>query len=184
MTDAAVILAGGRSRRLGTPKQSVVIDGATLLERTVTACIDFATIVVVGPRSPLLPERVIQVREEPPFGGPVAAIFAALPALKSAGSTSVLVLACDMPRVSELVSAVPSLNDEVDAFISRDRGRIQPLAGRYRMSALEDAITRSPIRGASMFTLLAGLECTTFDMPEGCADDVDTSADLAAWATS
>ena len=48
----AVVLAAGASRRLGRPKQTVVIDGETLVERTVRVVMEAElspVIVVVSP---------------------------------------------------------------------------------------------------------------------------------------
>jgi molybdopterin-guanine dinucleotide biosynthesis protein A len=161
----------------------VVVDGATLLQRTITACGDFKTTVVVGPSTSAVPEGVIRIREKPAFGGPVAAIAAALPLLESYSVESVLVLACDMPRVAELVAALPRLEDDVDALIPRDRGRLQPLAGIYRTNPLAAAIARGATADASMFSVLQSLTCSSFDLPDGCADDIDTPDDLAVWVT-
>lgn len=180
---AAVILAGGRSRRLGTPKEDALVGGMTLLERTLAACVAADPIVVVGPDKPRLDRRIVQVRESPVHGGPVAALLAALPALEYALTDSVVVLACDMPRVAELVIALPSLTNDVDAVIARDRGHVQALAGIYRISSLVQVVTRAPAAGASMHSLLGQLRCKWIDVPVGCTDDVDTPADLAAART-
>ena len=173
---AAVVLAGGSTSRLGTPKELAVVGGRTLLDLTIDACAGADPIVVVGPSRTDLPSSVVQVREEPALGGPVAAIAAALPVLGVA--PTVLVLACDMPRVAELVAALPDLPEEVDAVVARDRGRSQPLAAIYRTSALAQAIGGKSARGVSMRELLAVLEVAWVVVPAGCTDDVDTPADL------
>jgi molybdopterin-guanine dinucleotide biosynthesis protein A len=52
----AVILAGGRSSRLGgVPKQQLTYDGATLLQRALDAAGGAAAAVVVGPGPGALP---------------------------------------------------------------------------------------------------------------------------------
>jgi len=112
----AIILAGGRSSRLGgVPKSGLIYDGATLLERSLRAAGTAACIVVVGPDPGDLPEGVLTCREDPPFAGPAAAIAAGLAALAAhqaggdqaaAPSPFTLVLACDMPRSAEAVRAL------------------------------------------------------------------------------
>lgn len=179
MIDAAVILAGGRSQRLGRPKESVVVAGESLLDRSVRACGDTDTIVVVGPPRPTLARDIVQVREEPAHGGPVAALASALPILASVGARAVLVLACDMPRVEEVVAALRPVELRSDAIIARDRGRGQPLAAVYRREALASTLGRFPVEGASMRSVLADLRCTFVDVADGCTDDVDSPADLA-----
>lgn len=151
---AAIVLAGGRSSRLGRPKEDVVIGGRTLLERTVDAC-GGLDVVVVGPEAQ---------------GGPVGALAAGLERVDAA---EVLLLACDMPRVDELVAALPPIPARADAVVAVDRRRRQPLAGRYRVAAL---VGLEP--GTSMRALLDRLTVVEVAVPEGCTDDVDTPADL------
>ncbi|MCQ2001384.1 molybdenum cofactor guanylyltransferase [Arthrobacter zhaoxinii] len=88
----AIILAGGRSTRLGgTPKALLLADGRTLLETTLAAIPDARHIAVAGP--PELAARLeaapaegtrrtpVLVREEPAYAGPAAAVGAAVTAL-------------------------------------------------------------------------------------------------------
>lgn len=108
-----MILAGGRSSRLGgVPKSRLMYDGATLLERALLAARGAAAVVVVGPDPGTLPAGVLSSREDPPFGGPAAAIAAGMAALDShcgdARAAVTLVLACDMPRVDQAVAALLS----------------------------------------------------------------------------
>ena len=126
----AVILAGGRSSRLGgVPKAGLMVDGATLLGWALRAARDARRIVVVGPASGDLPPGVLGCREDPPFSGPAAAIAAGVSALAAQGSAMqgsgtqgreglsggsaadapaalTLVLACDMPRVAGAVASL------------------------------------------------------------------------------
>ena len=178
----AVILAGGRSRRLGRPKEDVRIGERSLLERTIDACAAAHRIVVVGPwREDLADSGVVQVREDPPLGGPVAALAAAIDQLEE---PTLLVLACDMPRVRELVASLPQPAGDDDACLALDRGRVQPLAGWYRRAALAAALAQRTVEravdGASMRSVLDDLTIRLVDVPPGCTDDVDTPADLDA----
>lgn len=195
----AVVLAGGRSRRLGHPKEDVVVDGRTLLERTVTACAALPgvrRVVVVGPPRTLAPcvpagpgstdaaeVEVVHVREEPPHGGPVAALAAALAALD--GPEELVVVACDMPRVAEVLTALDArgpLPDAADAFVAVDRDRHQPLAARYRRAALARELAREPAPDRSVRSVLAGLRVVPVAVPPGACDDVDTPEDAARLA--
>jgi molybdopterin-guanine dinucleotide biosynthesis protein A len=111
----AVILAGGRSSRLGgVPKQSLTYDGDSLLGRAAAAAGGAKAAVVVGPDAAEVPTGEVpagflRCREEPPFGGPAAAIAAGLAALAAAGGNRprlTLVLACDMPNAGQAVAAL------------------------------------------------------------------------------
>ena len=109
----AIILAGGKSSRLGgVPKSRLIYDGATLLERSLRAAGAAGRTVVVGPDPGDLPDGILSCREDPPFAGPAAAIAAGLGALAAdhasrheAGAPApfILVLACDMPRSAAAV---------------------------------------------------------------------------------
>src|ERR1700712_2199423 len=136
MVVVAVVLAGGRSSRLGgAPKASLVYQGRTLLEHTLDAVSDARHIVVVGdpvlvaqaaPGTAEPSRRGIVTREQTPFAGPAAAIAvgfaAAFASLESGsrhdpsdrdGEALVLVLACDMPRVGEVVGALAAAADRL-----------------------------------------------------------------------
>lgn len=195
----AIILTGGRSSRLDfVPKADFVVDATTLLERTLHAASPARRLVVVGP-TPFhdLPEGVILVREEPPFGGPAAAIAAGLTALEfdhDDDGAVVLVLACDMPHVE---AAVPVLLSALEAApmaegvlaVEADGDgaeRRQPLAAAYRMHALREAVAktsrenshalpgRNPLSGMSMFRFIDGMNLLNAPVPPGATADVDT----------
>ncbi|HWI31564.1 MAG TPA: NTP transferase domain-containing protein [Microbacterium sp.] len=179
----AIILAGGRASRLGgAPKPLLTVGGIGLLRGSVDAvtAAGCSPVVVVGP--PLIDEAAVRwVREDPPFGGPVAAVIAALPHVDTA---TVLVLSTDLPRVGEAVSclfetaAIAPLADGL--CLTDDGGRPQWLTGLYRTASLRDAAERVPDAGAgaSMRALLAELEIATVRAPWGVAADVDTWQDL------
>lgn len=169
----ALILAGGRSSRLGhSAKQKLRIDGATLVERAVAAVRSAGAraVVVVGDERM---DAVVTVREQPVFGGPVAAIAAGTAALGS-DSDLVLVLACDMPSIASALSALVTAPDG-DGWIARDGGRRQQLAFSSRPSALRRALGAVPEhRGASVRSLLEHLDLRDAVVPDGSTDDIDT----------
>ena len=203
----AIILAGGRSSRLGgVPKSGLIYDGATLLERSLLAAGAAGRAVVVGPDPGGLPGGVLTCREEPPFAGPAAAIAAGLAALAAdhasrhaAAAPYTLVLACDMPRSAGAVRALAEAlaasaagtpeRDGADGVmaVSAD-GRKQPLAGFYGTAGLQrsvaDAASRDRLENASVFALLARLDVREVRVPPGSTDDVDTWDDASALGVS
>lgn len=76
----AVVLAGGRGSRMGgVDKPRIEVDGRTLLARVIAGIPTDVPIVMVGPmHDDAIARKVRVVREEPVFGGPVAALAAAL----------------------------------------------------------------------------------------------------------
>ncbi|MEV6016485.1 DUF6457 domain-containing protein [Streptomyces sp. NPDC051997] len=92
------MLAGGAARRLGgEDKPGVRVGGRTLLDRVLAACADATrTVVVAGPRPTARP--VEWAREDPPGGGPLAALDAGL---RLTEAPHVLVLSADVPFLEE-----------------------------------------------------------------------------------
>uniref|UniRef100_UPI00055F84E1 molybdenum cofactor guanylyltransferase n=1 Tax=Kitasatospora sp. MBT63 TaxID=1444768 RepID=UPI00055F84E1 len=89
----AVVLAGGAAARLGgADKPGLTVGGRSLLDRVVAACEGADRIVVVGPQRATAGVR--WAREEPPGGGPVAAVAAGLAQVTA---DRVLLLAADLP---------------------------------------------------------------------------------------
>ena len=139
------------------------------------------------------------VREDPPFGGPAAAVVAALrswagvpggltfsPTATAPGWT--YLLACDMPGVAAAVArvaaALPRAHAGTDGLCLMESGTAQPqwLAGVYRTSALLRAAQALPGegRGASVRALLAGIAVEVVPAPADETFDVDTWEDLAS----
>lgn len=133
----AVVLAGGGARRLGgVDKPGVRVGGRALLDRVLSACADARTTVVVAdPRPTARP--VVWAREDPPGGGPVAALDAGL---RHTTAERVVVLSADLPfldagTVRRLLAALRT--GGVDGALLTDAdGRDQPLVAAYRASAL------------------------------------------------
>jgi molybdenum cofactor guanylyltransferase len=93
----ALVLAGGRSRRMGGgDKTRLPVDGVPLLDRVMQALSPEATVVVVGDERPA-PRSVIWTREQPLHGGPAAAVAAGLPHVTS---DVTLLLAGDLPLLT------------------------------------------------------------------------------------
>lgn len=174
----ALILAGGRSSRLGdSDKRKLQIDGMSLLRRSIHAVqqAGVRSVIVVGDEAM---DGVVTVREEPAFGGPVAAIAAGMGAL-AAAPDAVLVLACDMPSIDR---ALPALLDGFrgDGAIAFDRGRRQQLAIVVDPGALTAALGHLPsVTDASMRALLGPLDLAEVPVPDGATDDIDTWDDAA-----
>ncbi|WP_461165278.1 molybdenum cofactor guanylyltransferase [Arthrobacter sp. R4-81] len=200
----ALILAGGRSSRLGgVPKSGLMYDGETLLVRAIAAAQGAAKTVVVGPDPGGLPAGVLAVREDPPYSGPASAIAAGVAALAEGRtgrpSPLTLILACDMPRSAVAVgvlrqnlgfsaaAANPDSGSDGVMAVS-PQGRKQPLAGLYRTDSLQRAVDEARLRGglrdASVFSLLARLDVRLVTVPAGSTDDVDTWDDAAALGVS
>ncbi|RBY80172.1 molybdenum cofactor guanylyltransferase [Blastococcus sp. TF02-09] len=135
---AALVLAGGRAVRLGgEAKPQLEVGGRTMLAAVLGAVADAERRVVVGPPQPV-PEDVVVVREQPPGGGPVAALRAGLPAV---GSDVVALLAGDLPFLSAaLLGQLRTALAGDGVLVVDDGGRDQFLLGVWRTAALRAAL--------------------------------------------
>ena len=178
----ALVLAGGRAKRLGgQAKPQLDVGGRSMLATVLAACGSAAARVVVGPPQPV-PPGVVVLREEPPGGGPVAALRAGLPVVRT---DVVAVLAADLPFLTA------ALLDELRArltgdgvLVVDDTGQDQPLLGVWSTAALRSAVAAAPAGPTSMRRVLAPLAVRRLRpaVPEGQLPpwtDCDTPADLA-----
>ena len=174
----AIVLAGAQSRRLdGADKALVEIDGRTLLDTVLAATEGADRVIVAGPRRTVAPE-VIWVQEQPPGGGPVAAVAAAL---AETAADWVLVLATDLPRVADAVPLLLTAAAHADVAVLERGGRRNHLAAVWRTSALRDALDRLPtVADAAMRALFEEVEVEEVADTGGWGIDVDTWSDVEA----
>jgi molybdenum cofactor guanylyltransferase len=138
---AAVVLAGGKAARLGgQAKPQLEVGGRSMLETVLAAVSDAAERVVVGPPQPV-PAGVRLVREQPPGGGPVAALRAGLPEVTT---DVVALLAGDLPFLTAALVAELRARLAGDGVLVVDEGgRDQYLLGVWRTTALRRAVEAS-----------------------------------------
>ncbi|MDQ4215459.1 molybdenum cofactor guanylyltransferase [Microbacterium sp. ASV81] len=178
----AILLVGGRARRMdGAVKPLLSVGGAPLLTRALRALAHAGAdpVVAVGPR--LDESDVVWVREDPPFGGPVAAIAAALAHGALAATEWVLVLAGDLVHPEAVVRrllAAPR-TAEYDGVVFRAGEQPQWLAALYRVGSLRAALAELDApEGVPCRALLGGLALHRILDEDGCTGDIDTPEDL------
>jgi len=191
----AILLAGGRASRVdGATKPLFDVGGRTLLGAAVEAvrAVDARPITVAGPEAAASDvgvdlDGVDFVREDPPFGGPVAGGVAALDAWRTGDVVPewTFLLACDVPgigaAVARLAQDVLLLPGDSDGVCLADAsGRPQWLAGVYRTEALTRTAGALDDRGrdAPVRALVADLAIAVVRAPADETDDVDTWEDL------
>lgn len=174
----AVVLAGGGARRLGgVDKPGLEVGGVRLLDRVLVALTDAAQVVVVGPARPTV-RPVVWAREDPPGGGPAAALAAGL-ALVAA--PAVVVLAADLPFLdAATVALLRSAAEGHDGAVLVDAdGRDQVLTSAWTTARLRERAT-GDLSDRPLRALLRGLEPARLAAPDPRAvEDCDTPEDLA-----
>ncbi|MDQ1017811.1 NTP transferase domain-containing protein [Streptomyces afghaniensis] len=180
----AVVLAGGAARRLGgADKPGVRVGGRALLDRVLAACAGArATVVVAAPRPTARP--VTWAQEDPPGGGPLAALDAGL---RHTTAEHVVVLSADLPflrehTVDRLLSALRT--SAADGVLLTDpEGRDQPLVAAYTASRLREGLAlladrHDGLAGLPLRRLIAELDLTRISDPVA-SFDCDTWDDIA-----
>lgn len=184
---AAVVLAAGGSKRLGRAKQTLRLDGKTLLELVISRLLPLVhqTYVVVGSRAAEVvasaDKRRVEIIENPDWAqGMSTSIQAGIRALGSSYE-AVLIAACDQPLIQA---------EHYDALLTRWRDEpAGPVATDYAngtvgipavfpASSFAELMTLTGDRGARRL-LLGANSIVNSD----ARHDVDTQADYDALVT-
>lgn len=144
----AIVLAGGKSSRMGQDKALIPIQGVPLLQRVcgiAQSCADVVYIVTPWPeryQDLLLPDCQF-IREVPLSGeslahGPLVGFAQGLAKVKT---DWVLLLACDLPRLrvevlQDWVTRLDSVGDNAIAALAHHPKGWEPLCGFYRRRCL------------------------------------------------
>lgn len=144
---STVILAGGRSRRMGRPKAALPLGSTSFLARLVTelhaASDDLVVVSAPHPEEPYPVEQLLEpfdgrvklIRDPLPFAGPVPALIAGL---RAARHPIVFGCSCDLPLLDHSVARVMTeMLDDFDAVLPVVDGRPQPLCAIYRRTCAD-----------------------------------------------
>jgi molybdopterin-guanine dinucleotide biosynthesis protein A len=131
-----ILLAGGKSRRMGEDKRFLRVGEQTLFERTLAVLQSiFQTVcVVIAQDSPPLEAKVPVVRDLVPSCGSLGGLYTGL---KQAHTEYVFVVACDMPFLNPtLVRHMVFLKDNADIVMVRLEQGLQPTHALYSRRCL------------------------------------------------
>lgn len=180
---AAVVLAGGASRRMGRDKATLPYQGGTLLEHVVSAVKPRCApvFVIAAPGQPIPPVDADVLRDDVRGVGPLVATGRGLRAAAEAGVPWAFVCAVDMPYLDTALIDVlveSSKNLTADVVLPWD-GRDHYLAALYRTS-LVDRISALVAAGErSMSALVNSVEAQRIVVADARSlTNVNSSADL------
>jgi molybdenum cofactor guanylyltransferase len=185
----AVVLAGGTSQRFAPDKLAEQVEGKPLLDRTLASLPEHMAIVVVGAVRKVA-RPVIFTSEDPPGGGPAAALVAGVRRALAEPSDAIVTLPADAPFGGQAAGTLLSrLDDEPStrAVVGVDaHGREQPLQLTLRPAAagaLVAAAGPGGAAGVSARRLLDALRPGLVGQELAPAElwDIDTADQLLAW---
>jgi len=182
-----VVLAGGRSSRLGRDKALLTLDGEPLLARTVRLLHGLADdVIVLGPpeRGALAPgARVLP--DERPGDGPLPALATALREMRG---ERLVAVATDMPLLNpSLLAYLLDRSEGYDVAVPRVGGRTQQLHAVYAracLPAVEAQLSRDDLKIDRFFGTVRTLvveedEIAALDPDFFSFRNVNTAADWA-----
>lgn len=186
MRSAAIVLAGGRSTRMGRPKAWLEWHGSTLLRRAAGLAgraVDGPVVVVRAPgqRLPALPPDVECVDDARPGRGPLEGLAAGLRAL-GARADAAFVCGVDAPLLHPaLVRAVLRALDggDHDVALPHAGGHPQPLAAAYRTRVAPTVAEQLAADRRGARDLLARLRVLTLHPADLLADPALAAHDPA-----
>ncbi|PYV16813.1 MAG: molybdenum cofactor guanylyltransferase [Acidobacteria bacterium] len=184
----AVVLAGGKSRRMGTNKAFILVAGAPIISRLIDEArllTDEVRISANDP-APYEPFGVPVISDIHPGHGPLAGLHAAF---ASTRRRLVLLLACDLPHArAAWLEQLVALADPWDAVIPRTSdGRVHPLCAVYKRTCLP-ALERNLRAGVNKMTSVFDdsslrvlwLECRAGGFRDTDLANINTPEDLAS----
>src|SRR5215208_1046378 len=158
MSVGGIVLAGGKSTRMGVAKATLPFGPETMLQRVVRLLGTVVSpIVVVGAGSqelPELPPAVIVTRDEREARGPLEGLCAGLKALPFEADAA-YVTSCDVPLlVPAFVERMIDLLGDHDIAVMEIDGFTHPLSAVYRRTTLpqiESLLAADRLRPAFLF---------------------------------
>lgn len=138
MNVTGIILAGGKSSRLGTNKALLRVGGTRLIDRAIQLLEPICDEILVMSNIALPDIKYPIIADEHKNIGPIAGIQVGLAHSKSDKN---IVLACDMPNIKQsfLHALLDDSMDDYQAIIPRHKdGSLEPLMGIYHKSLLSE----------------------------------------------
>ncbi|NWF74923.1 MAG: molybdenum cofactor guanylyltransferase [Nitrospirae bacterium] len=136
MEVTGVLLAGGKSRRMGEDKRSLVVGEQTLLERGlgVLRSIFHEVLVVIAQDSPPLDVNARVLRDLVSDCGSLGGVYTGL---TLATTPHIFVVACDMPFLDQtVITQITSRRATADIVMARLAARLHPMHALYGKGCL------------------------------------------------
>lgn len=193
----SIILAGGKSTRLGRSKALQTIAGKSLIQWVIDRLATISTEIIIatarGEEIPCTsPVTVQTVADAYHHRGPLAGIYAALTA---SSQTRAIVVGCDTPFLSvRLLEYMTGVSSQYDVVVPRIADKVEPLCAVYSTSCLgtiRELLEQNELKISRLFDIvraryIEGHEISRFDPQHlsffnvNSQVDLDRARDLAA----
>jgi molybdopterin-guanine dinucleotide biosynthesis protein A len=166
----ALVLCGGKSKRMGRPKAFLPYNGTTMINHILNVISDLfsETFIVANEPESYEDLEVDVVKDILPYRGPLGGI---LSGLLVSQFPHAFVIACDMPLVDgKLVRELVRQRHEHDVVVAAHEDGIEPLLGVYSKNCikpLEESLFNGDL---SLKDFLSGLNSSTFQIDEGAIE--------------
>lgn len=183
-----VLLAGGRSTRMGSDKAFVEVGGEPLWRRQARTLADLGCERIVASRqagqAPF--PGLESLPDEAPDLGPMGGLLAGL---RLGAGPLLALLAVDVPGADAAWFApLLARSDPRTGAVYQNGGYLEPLAGLYPAAALDEAVRRVTRHDLSLQGLCRSLEqaelLAVVELPgslRGAAANLNEAGDLASW---
>ena len=157
MDITGVVIAGGKSRRMGFDKASIVFNNATFLQRSIDLLNQFTPDILISSNACQSNEYVI-VPDEIENIGPLGGLYSCL---RKSKYSKVFVVPVDMPLLDKEI--ITYLLDNADfsksATIFQVLGRKHPLVGIYDVSLVSQIHSQIKKKDYKLLNLLQMSSC-------------------------
>ena len=133
----AVILAGGKSSRMGSNKAFLKLKGKTLIERQIDLLREMFDEIFISANTPSEYEflNLPVFKDIYSDKGPLCGIYTSL---VNSGSVNTFMLACDMPFVeSGLIKHLKGFTKEYDVVVPKSERGLEPLHAFYSKNCID-----------------------------------------------
>ncbi len=131
-----IVLAGGKSSRMGSDKSLMILNGKTLIEYSIDALKPLCEIVMISSNNFIYDYTGCEVwPDELPDGSPMIGIYSCL---KRSQTEFNIILSCDMPLIntSLLEYLLENASDSDITVPIHGNNLIEPLCGIYKQTCL------------------------------------------------
>jgi molybdopterin-guanine dinucleotide biosynthesis protein A len=156
----AIILAGGKSSRLGRSKALQVIEGKSLIQWVIDRLATLSTeIIIATAHGEAIPcssaVRIKTVADTYPGKGPLVGIYSGLVA---SSSSRAIVVGCDTPFLSVgLLEYMTQICSTFDVVVPRIKNKLEPLCAVYSKhcsSPIQSLLEQDELRIRKLFSMV------------------------------